>query len=285
MLFKKTRHLFWMDDPFILFKNDNYIKFVPTNEMTRIEQLNSITRFSIYFIILLIMFKKNVKWLYVPFFSIIITVFLYNIHESDANSKEKELNRILKIRDANQGIEKAYEDRVYNLNQEEKELFPKFKDDPNSHEFYTGYYDSDNNLHLGDSHKPPEYNKYNQKENLYSFDELEEHRKATCRKPTEDNPFMNPFSTDYMSGNIPQACNMDDDQIKENMELNFNKGLYRDFEDVWNRKNSQRQFFTLPSTSIPNNQKEFARWLYDTGPTCKEDGSNCLRYEFLDRKR
>jgi hypothetical protein len=50
-------------------------------------------------------------------------------------------------------------------------------------------------------------------------------------------------------------------------------------DDLFNRNTSQRQFYTTPVTTIPNDQTGFARWLYKLPETCKENQSNCLKYE------
>ena len=57
----------------------------------------------------------------------------------------------------------------------------------------------------------------------------------------------------------------------------FNNNLFHDIEDVYDRKNSQRQFYTMPSTTIPNNRDTFQKWLYKTPKTCKEgNGNQCV---------
>jgi len=96
---------------------------------------------------------------------------------------------------------------------------------------------------------------------------------------------MNPELSDYNNHNPPAACNADDDEIKDEISINFNKDLYMNIDDVWEKKNSQRQFYTIPSTSVPNNQTAFANWLYNSPKTCKEDQEGCLRYEDLRFKR
>jgi len=50
-------------------------------------------------------------------------------------------------------------------------------------------------------------------------------------------------------------------------------------------KNKQRQFCTIPSTTIPNDQESFAHWLYASPETCKENQKNCLRYEDIRYSR
>ena len=45
---------FWTNDPYILVKD--YYEIVPTNKMSRIKQMNTMTRFLIYFLILSLVF-------------------------------------------------------------------------------------------------------------------------------------------------------------------------------------------------------------------------------------
>lgn len=103
---------------------------------------------------------------------------------------------------------------------------------------------------------------------------------STCRKPTADNPYANIVFSDYLdAGNVASPCNVDDDELpKKSLEL-YNSTIFRNVDDVFERENSQRLFYTLPVNTIPNKQTEFARWLYDTGPRCKEDTSKCTYYE------
>ena len=95
--------------------------------------------------------------------------------------------------------------------------------------------------------------------------------KKTCVKPTNNNPFMNVLLTDIKyNPKRSKACNVNDTNIKKEINDNFNLNLYRDVSDVYGKNNSQRQFYTTPSTTIPNDQEKFANWLYKTPPTCKD---------------
>ena len=91
---------------------------------------------------------------------------------------------------------------------------------------------------------------------------------------------MNPNINDYNNiPNPPIGPNIDPDPLIENaITRAFDDNLYRDVDDVFDRKNSQRQFFTIPD-NIPNDQEKFARWCYKFPETCKTDQSRCLRYE------
>jgi hypothetical protein len=93
--------------------------------------------------------------------------------------------------------------------------------------------------------------------------------RENCVRPTKDNPFMNPLLTD--DRNRGEACNSYyDEEIESEMNKYFSNSLYQDVNDVFNKKNSQRSFYTVPSTTFPNNQGNFANWLYKTPKTCKE---------------
>src|SRR5579863_6743477 len=65
------RYIFWMNDISILWKNGAYLKFVPTSDMTRVEQLNALTRFCLYLIIFLLLFDRTDEFIYVPIIGII----------------------------------------------------------------------------------------------------------------------------------------------------------------------------------------------------------------------
>lgn len=108
---------------------------------------------------------------------------------------------------------------------------------------------------------------------------------APMQQPTQNNPFMNVLMTDY-AGNPerPPAADVEDPKVKVQMEKHFSNGLYRDIDDVWDHNNSQRQFYTNPATTIPNDRDSFMKWCWNTPYTCK-DGNlvNCLKYEDVRR--
>lgn len=99
-----------------------------------------------------------------------------------------------------------------------------------------------------------------------------------CIKPNKNNPFMNPNIVDTNNPNNDiSACDIDNPIIKQEIDKYFKEPIYRDVKDIYERDFSQRQFYTLPSTTIPNNQEGFAKWLYYRGKTCKENnGEQCF---------
>jgi hypothetical protein len=101
------------------------------------------------------------------------------------------------------------------------------------------------------------------------------------QQPTQNNPFMNVLLTDYVENpSRAPAADIEDPDVKSKINEAFSTNLYRDVDDIWDRNNSQRQFYTNPATTIPNDRDSFMKWCYNTPNTCK-DGNlpRCLRYE------
>jgi hypothetical protein len=176
--------------------------------MTRVEQLNALTRFFLYLGILYILFANDPEYIYIPIIGIIIIIMVYYIQRADMRKQ----------------IEERFDSK-----------------------------DGENST-----------------------------RKEVCVKPTKGNPFMNITMADLMDNRQRStACVSTDPVIEDNINQNFNYNLFKNADDVFNRGYAQRQFYTMPSTTLPNDQTGFARWLYRLPPTCKENQSNCLKYEDL----
>jgi len=125
---------------------------------------------------------------------------------------------------------------------------------------------------------------------IYKFNTIEKmqedhqisqnYEKSTCLKPTEDNPFGNTLLTDVSNyTEKEEACLIEENS--EEIEQHFNKGLFKDVNDLYGKNNSQRQFFTMPNTNeygVKNGDTvKFANWLFNSGQsTCKEDTSKCV---------
>jgi hypothetical protein len=100
-----------------------------------------------------------------------------------------------------------------------------------------------------------------------------------CQAPSDNNPFMNTLVTDVgVYKPKKEACLVE--QKEKEIENEFHKGLYKDINDIYDKNNSQRQFFTMPNTKEygikHGDTGKFANWLYNLGqPTCKEDTKEC----------
>ena len=230
---------FWIENPYILI--NNFDKFIPNKKMTIIQQMNSITLFCIYAIIILRLVGLLGKFTGIFFIGIIVilVVLYYN----------------------------KYNNNDLDSNQE------KFKVE-------SGYYDSDNVLKIGKF--------YSENNRNVELDDMvrktsEKNQKIlnVKREPTVDNPFMNPILNDFNTENVPYPVNIDDEVIKEKINLTYNKDLFRDVSDLYDSKNVERQFFTIPGGAIPNDQQKFAEWCYKTPYTCKEDSKQCVTFDDL----
>jgi hypothetical protein len=115
--------------------------------------------------------------------------------------------------------------------------------------------------------------KFLEKKNLDIIDN------KVCARSTEDNPFMNMSIADIKyNPDHPEACSLDNKKVKKTVDKNFNSSLIRDVSDLYGKYASQRQFYTMPVTTITNDQSAFGRWLYGDSDSCKQgNGEQCFR--------
>lgn len=102
---------------------------------------------------------------------------------------------------------------------------------------------------------------------------------ASATLPTARNPFMNVLIDEIKyKPKRAEAVSINDPSIKVTLDDFFRTEFNRDPTDVFGKTQSQRQFVTMPSTTIPNDQDSYQKWLYGiAGKTCKEGGREaCL---------
>ena len=111
--------------------------------------------------------------------------------------------------------------------------------------------------------------------------------------PAPTNPFMNVMLTDYKDNPLrPKAMSSTDHVVEGKINNNaFNQNIYNDsriFKDLGENidfEQSMRQFYTTASTTIPNNQDEFAKFCYGNMSSCKEgDPLQCEKNKTKNRK-
>jgi len=285
---KIPRDKFWLDEPSILYSNSNFTTFIPEYDMSRNQQLNAMTRFGIYMAILVIAFGRSEGWLLIAVLIIVFAILLNRSRAFDKLWPNKELYKEFGIRQEIIDHKRELADIEYKHDNDKKlktysELDKADIANKNAiYEVKTGYYDSDEKMVLGTKEYPNECLRPGI-DSLYTVDELIEEKLNTCKRPTSDNPMMNLSAVDHGNQNVPAACNANDSEIQNDIKINFNKDLFRNVDELWEKENSQRQFYTMPNTAVPNNQKEFAEWLYKmpTSNICKEDQYACLRYDDL----
>jgi hypothetical protein len=106
-----------------------------------------------------------------------------------------------------------------------------------------------------------------------------------CIKPTQSNPFMNPNILDKKydeDNNMFSACSIENSKISKNMDDYFSENVFRETDDLYNKSLLPRQFYTVPSTTIPNEREKLGDWLYNNGPSCKENSLKCYDNVYND---
>lgn len=269
---------FWLEEPKIIFKD--YLDFIPTKNMNEVEIYNSIFRFCLYLIIIFLIFYKDNKYLktyiYICLCLMILTIILYYIR-IDENTKIEETIEEPLIENFENNTFENNEDNYFeqfDLNNNKNIIRRNIKNDDmedinnKNYDVEVGYYDSDNKIR---------FNRTTGKINNNNTPFIH-NINYSCKKPTKDNPFMNPDIDDYEKKEPVVACNTDDEDIPEQITKSFNEDMYLNFDDTFEKKNFQRQFLTSPNTTIPNHQTEFAEWLFKTDEICKENQEKCLKY-------
>jgi hypothetical protein len=90
--------------------------------------------------------------------------------------------------------------------------------------------------------------------------------------PNAKNPFMNVLVDEIKyNPTRPSAATVFDPSVSIQLEDFFKTQFINDPTDVFNKSQGQRQFYTMPSTTVPNDQESYQNWLYKIpGKTCKE---------------
>jgi len=92
--------------------------------------------------------------------------------------------------------------------------------------------------------------------------------------PTKKNPVMNVLMNEYKENpdRKPAAPAYNDTVHKEINEnaTTKDKRLFKNLGDNLSFENSMRNFYAMPNTQIPNNQKDFAEFCYGNMPSCKD---------------
>ena len=131
-----------------------------------------------------------------------------------------------------------------------------------------------------------QYDKNKKIEKYLDLNDLDIVDNKKCIKPTENNPFMNPNILTTKKGNQEYAaCSIHNKNVNKNINKYFYEKIFRNADDIYDKSTLDRQFYTVASTTIPNNREKLGDWLYNRGPSCKEgNGSKCYNNLYNDIK-
>lgn len=273
---------FWYNDLSILINSHRLTEFFPDNKLSLDENLNAITRMGLYVSILLMLYTKNIRWINLFIIILLFTYYLYSNksnEQSNGNTNEQSNGNVL-MKIPNNNLAEPYnkQESLTKINKIEK-------------------FESNIDSEILDS-ELINSQLASVNDNIYAnwndtVDIKSDKKNTTCTEPTIDNPFMNMTMKDYLNtdnkGDIiirPEACSTYDSNIKKEIDNKFKNNLYKNVNDVFGKFNSQRQYYTMPSTDIiPDINGEFKNWLYKSPKTCKENQDYCLKYEDVRAKR
>ena len=257
---------FWINDISILYKNYNFSKLVPSSDMTKYENLNAITRLCIWIILILLVLDRTSNWIYifVVIIFIILAIYVYDKNKSLNNSEyDVEIGKFDKNGDV------VYGNEPYHYN--------NGNSNDNNHNNITNSSNS-----TSSSNSISSINSIISRNSTISSNNksIDSPNVNMCRKPTRDNPFMN-NNVEDIGKYSPLACNSDDEDIKSQINETFNDNLYKNMTDLFEIKNSERQFYTVPvPNGVPDTIK-FANWAYKSKRSCKTNEKDCSGYDNL----
>jgi hypothetical protein len=102
--------------------------------------------------------------------------------------------------------------------------------------------------------------------------------------PSDANPFMNVLISEISDNPYRNpAASVQGARTRGELDSYFETMFYSDPGDTFGHTQSQRQWITMPSTTIPNDQESFQNWLYRVpGQTCKEGNTSVCNFDTGD---
>ena len=130
---------------------------------------------------------------------------------------------------------------------------------------------------------------FKKREHPHAVKDLDNILQKEFTMPTKKNPAMNVLMTEYTENPnrkpaAPAYNEVVEEEINEKAQRDIDKKLFKNLGDNLSFENSMRNFYAMPNTKIPNNQKDFALFCYGNMPSCKEgDALQCSKNNALFR--
>ena len=129
---------------------------------------------------------------------------------------------------------------------------------------------------------------FKKREHPHAVKDLDAMMQKEFTMPTKKNPVMNVLMTEYSENPnrkpaAPSYNEVVEEEINDKAERKDNK-LFKNLGDNLSFEHSMRNFYAMPNTKIPNNQKDFAMFCYGNMPSCKDgDALQCSKNNALFR--
>lgn len=100
----------------------------------------------------------------------------------------------------------------------------------------------------------------------------------SCRFPTKENPYMNFTVGEHIKNPEAKPACPRDKEVANACRIGFLDGK-KDYNvtDFFNRNHSDLAFYTMPVTTVVNDQTGFAKKLLGNSGLCKSFGKDCLK--------
>ena len=222
---------FWGEDPNILFNKLYIFEFFPIENMSFNKKLNALSRTVIILSIIIFIFTRSIKVLFLCAFTLIL---IYILHHSHNNNLE--------------GFSDNDDFLIYN-----QELVNSDKKSPALDLMKQNNLPISNNIFQLPSAKNPF-------SNILVTDYLDNPAEKKPA-PSNDNPMV---KSDILvrAKQLVQEANPEQHDIADK--------LFKDLNEKLNFEQSLRSFNSTPGTTIPNDQSAFAEFCFGSMVSCKE---------------
>lgn len=266
--------IFWFDSPKELYIHGRYTKLLVKKHMAMAEFFNTVTRSVICLALILFVLLASPIILLLLFVALLVIVVLYYLLQytmgpeiNNFNSSSSlPINNVIKEQFQEKSIDKLDSNNTIKTNNLLKNLYTD------------SYYSSSIGSNSVDASS---FGSLNSRQNarlnqsLYGYDSLEDINSSYNFSDLQNN-------VNNCGFNPANASDADINNGYSQKDLdNFRSDLYETVDNVYEKKNFDRQFNTIQNHTNPTNSFNAAKWIHATPVTCKETSGQCLKYEDL----
>jgi c-di-AMP phosphodiesterase-like protein len=115
--------------------------------------------------------------------------------------------------------------------------------------------------------------------NSESKENFEKQNLSKHTNPTDKNPLMNvllpelngnPNRKSALKSFLPETEKKINDKVKQQISKNIDPRIFQGLHNELDLEYSMRNFYTMPNTTVPNNQEEFSKFCYGDMISAKE---------------
>lgn len=265
---------FWLNDPTILLKKENMFDFLPKNSMSFSGKLNAISRTIIILTTLGYLFTKSFNILVSGIITLVVIVILY---------KSKNNKKLLLGKEGYDNMQ------VENFAKLAKTLTSPTDKNPYMNFMLTDYKEKPD--------KKPALPLFNPKVSVKSRMKTMENLgkkfpgpKGDTQSELEKTALQFKYrmkSNEEKESDFKTKKNIYEfEKSKDKMDEKIRQKLFKNLGDSLDYDNFSRNFYTMPNTTNPNDQKAFAKFCYGDMKSCKEDAcqgfmKSCKENNFL----